>query len=518
MSDKLRIRKGEDFSATPVPKTISVTEVGFGIWLFKRKGKDAPYKLAGLYRSGVLKFLRTHGFYRIAADSSVIVREKAGVLSEVCMAEVKGFITCHLDEIPEQGISFTRERRNVSASKEALEETYLNQYHLIINDSALAHLYPLSKEILRDDAKTAYFPFKDAIVKVSKVKMELVRYEELGNKCVWKRHIIDRETPPIHSIEGVECKFGDFIWLVSGSDAERRSAFRTAIGYLLHTHTKPSEARAVLLYDEKRGNGSTPNGGTGKGVIAKAIGQIRMVTRIDGKGYRSDSQFKFQQVTHETQVVWLDDPKSDFSFSDLFSVISEGMTIEKKNQTAFTINGERSPKVLLCSNTILSSKGTSHTRRQHVLELDDHYRTLMEQGDPEPIVTQHGGRFFDKDDWDKEEWSRFYLYMLLCARDYLIHGLMPFEPVNVAVNELIQQTSDKFVQWATEQEFQLATKYDTKKFFDEFRGVHCGDDPQFKQRGFTELLKQWAAFKGWKLEVKRSNSRSHFQFHSLQVS
>jgi hypothetical protein len=510
MSGKLRIRKGEDFSATPVPKTISSTEVGFGIWLFKRKGKDAPYELAGLYRSGMLKFLRTHGFHRIANDSCVIVREKAGVLSEVSMAEVKGFITCHLDEIPEQGISFTRERRNVRASKEALEETYLKQYHLIINEPALAHLYPLSKEILRDDAKTAYFPFKNAIVKVSKGGMELVRYEELGNKCVWKRHIIDRETPPIQVTEGVECGFGDFIGNVTGGIVERIPAFRTAIGYLLHNHTKPSEARAVILYDEKRGNGSTPNGGTGKGVIAKAIGQIRVVTRIDGKGYRSDNQFKFQQVTLETQVVWLDDPKSDFPFSDLFSIVSEGMTIEKKNQTAFIINGERSPKFLLCSNTILSSNGTSHTRRQHVLELDDHYLTLMEKGHPEPIVTQHGGRFFDKEDWDQDEWSRFDLYMLLCARDYLTHGLIPFEPVNVAVNELIQKTSAAFVKWVEEQSLVCKVKYDTKKLFNEFKAMHLPDDATFLQRNFTDWMKRWATFKGWQHKPKPSNGATNF--------
>lgn len=510
MRSKLHIPDGEDFSDVPVPKTISDNEIGYQIWLFKRRGKEGPYELSGLYRSGVMDFLRANGFNRLAGNSTVIVREETGILCAVGMEELKGFIISSLDQIPDDGLNFSYNRRKVRAYKEALRETYLRQYHLIINESALAHLYPLSKEILRDDAKTAYFPYTNAIVKVSKEGMELLRYEHLGNKCVWKKQITDRETPPIQTTEESECKFTDFIGNVTGGDVERMRAFRTSIGYLLHNHTKPSEARSVIFYDEQLSDGSTPNGGTGKGIIAHAVGQIRVVTRIDGKNYRSDNQFKFQQVTPDTQIIWLDDPRADFQFSDLFSVISEGLTVEKKNQAAFAIESEQSPKLLITSNPILSTKGTSHTRRQNVNELGDFYSNKLAQGDPKPIETVHGGRFFDKVDWAKDEWARFDLYMLQCAREYLIHGLIAFEPVNVATNELIQKTSSDFVKWIEEQSLVCKVNYDTKSLFNKFKDVHRESEVTCTQITFTKWIKRWAGFKGWQYERKPSNGNSNF--------
>jgi hypothetical protein len=512
MRSKLHIPDGEDFSDVPVPKTVSDNEVGYLIWSFKRKGKEAPFELSGLYRSGMMDFLCANGFHRLAADSTVIVREQAGILGEVGMEELKGFILNFIDGIHEDGLSFPIGRRNVRARKEALKETYLKQYHLIINESALAHLYPLSKEILRDDAKTAYFPYTNAIVKVSKEGMELLRYEDLGNKCVWKKHVIKREILLIHTTDEIECKFADFIGNVTGGDVERIRAFRTTIGYLLHIYTNPSEARGVILYDEQIGDGSTPNGGSGKGILAHAVGQIRVVTRIDGKGYRSDNQFKFQQVTPDTQIIWLDDPRADFQFSDLFSVISEGLTVEKKNQAAFTIESSQSPKLLIASNRILSTKGTSHIRRQNVLELADFYSKKVAEGDLKPIETTHGGRFFDKVDWDKDEWARFDLYMLQCARDYMIHGLITFEPANVAVNALIQDTSADLVTWADGQPICCNTPYDTALLFNDFKGLYYGDDHSFKQKNFTLWMQRWAESKGWKCEVKRSNKRAKIIF------
>lgn len=510
MNNKLRIRKGEDFSSLFVPEKVSENVLRYGLWEFKRRGNGSLYELTGLSRSGVLEFLNKSGYYRLAPDSIVVVREQKGVIEIVGTENIKAHILDYLEHIEKAGVTFKYKGRIVSASKLALKETYFKQQHLVINHSNLEHLKPLPSEVLSDDAHTAFFPYKDGIAKVTATGITVIGYDDLDGKCVWKRHVIDRETPPIHSIQEAECKFDDFIWLVSGSDAERRTGFRTAIGYLLHNHTKPSKARAVLLYDERRGNGTAPNGGTGKGIIANAIGQIRVVTRIDGKRYRSDNPFKFQLVSLDSQIVWIDDPKPDFPFTDLFSDISEGMTFEKKNQTAFTINVEKSPKFLLCSNSILSSKGTSDTRRQQVLELDDHYMKLMEKGHREPIVTQHGGRFFDKDDWDKDEWARFDLYMLLCVREYLTQGLIPFETVNVAVNKLIQESGAAFVNWVEEQSLVCNVRYDTKTLFTEFKALYRPDDKAFIQKEFTEWMKLWAEFKGWHYELKPSNGKSKF--------
>lgn len=506
------IKQGEDFSNVPVCKVISDYEISWGFWLFRRKSQTAPYLLIGLYRNGMMEFLQANGFYRLAADSSVLVWEQTGILNHIGMEELKGFIIQFLDDIPNEGYSFKVGRRSVKVSKEALRETYLRQCHLLINISFLEHLYPLPKEILGDDVYTAYVPFKNGIVEVKRDGILSMNYRDLKDKCVWKRHVIDREIPVIQTDDEVTCEFGNFIGNVAGGDVELMNAFRNGIGYMLHNYTKPSQAKAVILNDSRVTETGTPNGGTGKGIVANAIGQIRTVTRIDGKGYRYDNQFKYQQVGPETQIVWFDDPRPDFQFSDLFSVISEGLTVEKKNQAAFTIEPSRSPKFLLTSNTPLNSNGTSNTRRQYVLELEDHYLKLAAEGNSEPIVTEHGGRFFDKVDWDKEEWAAFDLYMLQCIRDYLAHGLVPNPSVHAPVNELVLKTDSTYVQWMEDKKMNTGLKYDTKSLFKEFKALHKSDDVSFTQRTFTKWLKLWASSKGWEHVLKPSSGRSKFLF------
>jgi len=515
MKSQFRIRSGEDFGDLLLPELVSDYVIRYGLWEFKQRGEGSAYELSGLSRSGMLEFLTRSGYYRLAPESVVVVRFQGGVVEIVGTESIKAHIIGYLESIGSDGYSFKFRRRSVSASKLALKETYLRQHHLVINDGNLEHLKPLPFEILRDDAHTAFFPYKDGIVKVTAKEIPVIGFCDLEGKCVWKSHISKRRHP-LPSKESAETsKFEDFLGNITQGDVSRLDGFRSAIGYLLHNRTRPSVAVATVIYDEEVSDGTTANGGTGKGIVAKAVGQMRKVTRIDGKSYRSDDRFKFQLVNEDTQVIWLDDPRSDFDFEDLFSAISEGLSVEGKNQATRVFLQDRSPKFLITSNTILRGNGSSSSRRQYVLEVGSYYKNLMAQGIAEPLADEHGGDFFDSESWDEAEWERFDLFMMQCTQFYLANGLAKTEQVNVALNKLIQQTSVEFVQWASEQEFDLETSYYTKKLFDEFKGMHFGDDPQFKQRGFTTLLKHWALFKGWKMEVKRSNGSAKFQFQSL---
>ncbi len=463
----------------------------------------------------MMELLSRSGYCRLAADSTVIVRETDGVVAMVGTEDIKGCIINYLDNIRMDGIAFTQGKRSVKASKLALRDTYLRQHHLIINPGNLEHLSPLPKEILNDDAHTAYFPFKDGIVKVTANDIIVIDYRDLNGKCVWKGRVINRNHPLTSGQDGVASKFEDFLCNISCGEVSRVDGFRSAIGYLLHNYTRPSVAVAIILYDEELSDGATPNGGTGKGIIAKAVGEIRKVTRIDAKNYRCDDRFKFQLVNEETQIVWLDDPRPDFYFPDLYSAISEGLSFEAKNQPTRVFVPQRSPKFIITSNTILSSKGSSNGRRQRIFEVGSHYKDMAAKGITEPIEKEHGGLFFDSESWDEVEYARFDLFMLNCTRLYLDKGLPKSEPINVALNELIQRTSEEFAEWAMEQEFELNKKYNTAKCFLEFKTLHYGDDPQFKQRGFTEMLKKFAVSNRWKLLVKRSNRKSNFHFLSL---
>lgn len=512
MSGKLLIRLGEDFAKVSVPEKVSGHLVRYGLWEFRQRGDKAPYELSGLSRLGMLEFLSRSGYYRLAPGSVVVVRVQQGVVEIVGTESIKAHIIGFLESIDSDGIGFKYGNRNVSALKLALMDTYLKQYHLVINKDNLEHLKPLPFEILSDNSNTAFFPFQDGIVKVTATGISVTGYDNLDGKCVWKGHILNRNHPLKATQKGQASKFEDFLGNITCGEVSRLDGFRCAIGYLLLNHVSPSRAVAIILYDEELSDGTIANGGTGKGIIAKAVAQMRKVTRIDGKSYRSDDRFKFQLVNEDTQVIWIDDPRSDFDFSDLFSAISEGISVEGKNQPTRVFLPNRNPKFIISSNIILARNGSSNNRRQYIQEVGSHYKDLAGNGVHEPIVKVHGGLFFDNESWDAAEWARFDLFMLRCTQFYLAEGLTNSEPVNVALNKLIQQTSEDFVNWVTEQGFELKERYETKMKFHEFKSLYFDDDPQFKLRGFTNMLKKYALSKGWKHESLSSNGKQFFTF------
>lgn len=517
MSGKLRIRKGEDFASVSVPDKVSNNVMRYGLWEFKQRGDKSPYELTGLSRSGVLEFLARSGYYRLAPESVVVVRVQQGVVDIVGTERIKAHIIGHLESIDSDGHNFKYGKRSVSVSKLALTDTYLKQHHLVINEGNLEHLKPLPFEILSDDAHTAFFPFNDGIVKVTATGISVIGYDDLDGKCVWKNHIRNRKHPILSKEGTVASKFEDFLGNITGGDVSRLDSFRSAIGYLLHNHTRPSAAVANVLYDEEVSDGTTANGGTGKGIIAKAVGQMRKVTRIDGKSYRSDDRFKFQLVNEDTQNIWLDDPRSDFDFEDLFSAISEGLSVEGKNQATRVFAPQRSPKFIITSNTILRGNGSSSSRRQYVLEVGPYYKNLMTQGIAEPVAHEHGGDFFDSESWDEAEWARFDLFMLQCTQYYLAEGLVKSDPVNAAINGLIQRTDKLFVEWVEQKSLVVNKVYCTPSLFNEFKNTHRPDEEAFKQRTFTLWMQRWAAYKGWKWTDKSANGKSRFVLESGQV-
>ena len=67
---------------------------------------------------------------------------------------------------------------------------------------------------------------------------------------------------------------------------------------------------------------------------------------INGKEFSFEKSFAYQLVSADTQVLTFDDVRKNFPFENLFSVITEGITLEKKNKDAIKIPYEESPKVV----------------------------------------------------------------------------------------------------------------------------------------------------------------------------
>jgi len=119
-----------------------------------------------------------------------------------------------------------------------------------------------------------------------------------------------------------------FLRNVVQGDEARFNSLKSVIGYLLHDYKNPTEARAIVLNDEKISE--NPNGRTGKSIIGKALQKIRKSSRIDGKNFKFD-RFAFQQVDLDTKILDFNDVNKNFDFEKLFSIVTDNLDVEKKN-------------------------------------------------------------------------------------------------------------------------------------------------------------------------------------------
>src|SRR5690625_6092249 len=126
------------------------------------------------------------------------------------------------------------------------------------------------------------------------------------------------------------------------------------------------------------------------------------------------------------------------------------MNIEQKHRDEFFISAEDSPKIVIASNNVSANERTSIKRRQVIIEYSDQYSRHIKNGTEEPIRDEHGCMFFT-DDWDEAEWKKFDTFMIRCVQSYLLEGLQPYEFKNLKRNQLLQNTSEDFDEWADNQ-------------------------------------------------------------------
>ena len=170
-----------------------------------------------------------------------------------------------------------------------------------------------------------------------------------------------------------------------------------------------------------------------------ALGKMKKLVVIDGKSFNFDKSFAYQLVSADTQILCFDDVSKQFNFEKLFSVVTEGLTLEKKNKDAIKIPFSKSPKVCITTNYAIRGKGNSFERRKWDLELAQYYNK-----DLTPL-REFGKLMFGE--WNDDEWCAFDNYMIECLQIYLEHGLVKSPFVNLKTRNLITDTEPEFVEW-----------------------------------------------------------------------
>jgi hypothetical protein len=352
-------------------------------------------------------------------------------------------------------------------------------------------------EVEKDGKDYAMLYFQNYAVKVYFDKFEMYEYNEL-ERHIWKDQVIDRK---FIDADHHDSMFRSFIWYISGQEADRYNTMKSIIGYLLHSYKTSADNKAIILNDETISE--HPNGGSGKGIVTNAISQMKKVSTIDGKNFDFNKSFPYQTVSTDCQVLAFDDVKKNFNFESLFSLITEGITIEYKGKDAVKLPVSQSPKVLISTNYTLKAEGGSFERRMFEVELSSYFGAHHSPQD------EFGCMLFE--DWDDSEWARFDHFMINCLQYYLEHGLVAYEHKNLKIRKLINNTSREFIQWMDDKTFTNHQRVNYKSWITDFTEEHEDFKKWLTQRTFNAWLKMYFDYKEIQMKSIVSNGMRMYE-------
>jgi len=365
------------------------------------------------------QFLEENGFYKFNPEGSknyVFVKVTNNLIDHTSEKEIKDFILNYLLDVDDKSIY-----------------NYFAECTRYFREEFLTLLSSINVYFIADTKDNAYLYYTNCAVKITKNEIIPIDYLDLGG-YVWKDHVIDRV---FDVCEVTNCNYKTFIHNISGSNDTRIKSMESTMGYLLHGWKNLSYCPATILNDEVISD--NPEGGTGKGLFMNGLSHMKKLVVIDGKSFNFEKSFAYQLVSADTQILCFDDVKKHFDFERLFSVVTEGLTLEKKNKDAIKIPFSKSPKVAITTNYAIKGKGSSFERRKWELELSQYYTKEFT-----PLV-EFGKLMFGE--WNDNDWCQFDNYMITCLQLYLDKGLLKSDFVNLKTRKFSAETSHEFIEW-----------------------------------------------------------------------
>jgi len=357
-------------------------------------------------------------------------------------------------------------------------------------------------KMLQDERYLAYIPFKNGVVRVSKNNVDLLHYLDV-NGYIWENQIINRDFK-----KNIDFKndFQDFVSKVCDSDKDRIKSLESTMGYLIHAFKDKTDQKAIIFNDQEIDD--NPNGGSGKSLMITAFSKFRNVVKIDGKAFDpKKSDFVYQRINLDTQVLCFDDVKRNFDFEQLFSLITEGITVNRKNKDEIFIPFERSPKIVISTNYVINGAGSSHDRRRHEIEF---YQYFNSKRSP---LSEYGRLLFDS--WDNLDWEKFDNYMVNSLQMFLRDGLSKTISINADEKRFIQATNKDFYDWVNDGNLSENTRIYNSNILMSF----INDNRNYKDlnsRNFNKWVSVYCDFKGFELIKSKDHNGRYFEIINLK--
>lgn len=372
---------------------------------------------------------------------------------------------------------------------------YCAKYQNLFSENFLLMLDSIDLKMLNDTREKCFIAYNNGVLEVTKNEIKLIDYIDI-DFYIWQENIIERD---FFISKNLENDYKTFIFNISNKEP---FAVECAIGYLISTYKNRSNNKAVILNDEVISD--NPEGGTGKGVFVQGISQIRKSTVIDGKMFDGKKSFAYQTVSLDTKILIFDDVVKNFNFEEKFSLVTEGLTLERKNKDAIKLNVHDSPKVIISTNYAIKGEGNSHDRRRFELEIAQYYGKNLTPED------EFGRQLFD--DWNDKDFNSFDNYIVYCLQLFLKNGLTIQNAKNIKMRKFIAETAMEFFDFIKENEnLQYNQMLDKNVFFDNF----CNEYSDFKKwltkKRFNIWVQKYCKFMNYEYDNGNSNGMQWFK-------
>ena len=430
-------------------------------------------------------FLQKNGFKKTYINESQVptfVKIQSNIVEETSVEKIKDFVLDYL---------LHKSKINVWS--------YFASYTTIFSEKYLSMLETIDLMMLEDEKNKSFLAFKNGILEVEKDRIELIDYIDVQG-YIWREHIIERD------FEKTKDDSNDYKTFIHNISRNNPLSLESTIGYLISKYKNKANAKAVIFNDEEISE--MPEGGTGKGIIVQGLSQVRKVSALNGKSFDDKKSFPYQTVSKDTDILFFDDVVKNWDFESMFSIVTEGITLERKNKDAIKLSIEESPKIVISTNYVIKGGGNSHDRRRHEIEVAQYYNNKTTP------YSEFGRLIFDE--WNEEDFKRFDNYMVSCLQKYLSEGLVKQDDAkNIDIRKFISETNREFYDWATDGNLPAGKRIYRNEKYDEFINEYPDyGHGRFKlsQRSFKFYLDKWGKLNDWKITEGRDTIGRYTEF------
>jgi len=444
----------------------------------------------------LVRFLDKNNIYYYYKENqdTILVYEKLNVLKKIDEDFVVMFIQNYIDNLPSDYKFDDKDIFDKEAVRTAFNNFSDQKFRLVMNRLSRRDI-----EINNDEPGVFYKYFDNVVIRYEKgnnYKLELLEYKDLKKK-VWFDKIIDGRFFRITDYENfMVYKFhknvtssqenGD--WL---ENYKRFLALRSALGYMLYEYKNENDVKVVVFCEEQ----VTDQGGrTGKTLTCQMLEKMgSKMVKINGRKVDFSNRFLFQNVDVDTNIIQFDDTDSKFDFSSLYSIVTNGLTVEKKGRKAIQLTHQQTPKFIITSNSVLTDESNSGKSRKFEVEFSDYYN------DERTPVDEFGKRFFSG--WDEAEWNLFYNYMIDCEILYLETEFVDYERKNITDRKLTAAIWDDalldFCDLICYKILSEQRNYSNKELLEAFKQYYS-EDKEIESAKITRALNKFIQIKNLK--------------------